>query len=972
MSVFVFNKVVKLDKSNANQGTSAGDFVVPTNQDQTQTQQTSNATISIVLEVYKTESDARARADALTAELLHRPDWDSLSPLLPPDAAVKVLMIKRQTLHTVHSAWEFDFAPAATDPLLGKSIVGVRLPCADAAGNMTLQIVTATVASATSPFIYRLSYPFNAMTFTSDVDKTRVEGYLAESDARLAAAGAVSTISIPSTFNTRLSGALKAMPKSNTLSDTASFIVLDVRETFSVLTDMAPSTIGAITLPAIISQTSDKNLLAEMGNELERINAKFPNATIAMARTFTQAPDRLGKELLAFMANPGGASAISNHHLADRFRVAAMSSTEWDDFLLDAAKIVFAEARRAIAATAGEHVMKGGLDRYIDRGKDVAISYLDSNLGINMTSSQLLDVFLGMAGAIDHSRADRGPITNTESAAITNTDSAAITNTAEESFTNTKSAAPSAFGGTHMPPIHLHMPAANQKASTEADNRLVNQLRADAFIIQHDAAAQRTLKMLMVLKDANPDMFLSTVKIIDDERLLRLLNTCSDKGYSSILQGGFEDLGLQLSSIRSVIERNLEKFILGEQSSDPPERVTKAFRNARLGRIDKLKLFHLVDIDDSGTPAAPLAALVKINDRSVAFGKLSQSLDRLQQILCITYPRQISQIINFIPKFKTELEKIIVEKNVAWPSVTAWFKAITQKISRPALLHSMAEGEWGGPKFQLEWLKESCDYNYDLQEAKLEAMAYSVLGKRGTPDPDDLADDSGTGEEAPSGAESASDQSDGSLASEDDSDDDLADDSGTGADSDDDLADDSDTGEEASSGAAASDQSASDGSLASDDDSEDDSDVYESFANSAPQPPPPPSPPSSPPPSPPSAAQLPSEETDDVEDECEFCHVGDNSCTCVRFFARNIAHNLWCFKFPHSMILEDAVSHIMATWHQANALLYYEDAYLMLNGRGMDQSRSLSDNGVTHHCTIHFIPRNASDDAEIDDCIRRI
>ena len=743
---------------------------------------------------------------------------------------------------------------------LGKSIVGVRLPCTDAAGNTTLQIVTATVVSAIPPSIYRLSYPFNAITSTFDVDKTLLERYLAESDARIAAAGAVNTISIPSTFNVCLSGVLKSMPKSNALSDTVSSTVLDIRETFAVLAVMAPATIGAMTLPAIISPTSDKNLLEEMGDELERINDKFPNATIAMARTFTSAPGRLGNDFLAFIANPAGPSAsISNHPRAERFRLAAKSTVEWDDFLLKSVESTFTCAnRRASAVTAGEYVMKGGLDRYILSGKEVASLYLDNNLGSNLSSSQLLDVLFGMADAIEDAAASSSSMgSGGASGALV--------------------PMPTAFGGTHMPPIHLHVPVANHETSTEADNRLVNQLRADAFVIQHDASAQKTLKGLMLIKDTIPEhMFIKTIKTIDDERLLRLLNQCTDKDYTSILQGGFEDLGLQLSSIRTVIERQLEKFIFGEQSSEPPERVTKAFRNARLGRIDKLKLFHLVDIDDSGTPAAPLAALVKIQDRSVAFEMLSESLDRLQQILCITYPNQINQTMQFMPKFKTELKKIIVDKNVAWPSVTAWFKAITQKISRPALRHSLAEGVWGGPKFQLEWLKESCDYNHDLQEAKLEALAHSILGKRGIASITNTETASITNTNSASitnterasitntdsavttntdspaitntthaggdvvvrsfgcGAESTSDQSDGSLASEDDSDNDLADDSGTGEeassvdssgaesasdrseDSDNDLADDGSTGEEASSVDSSSAESASDQSDDSD------------------------------------------------------------------------------------------------------------------------------------------------------------
>ena len=709
MALFSFNKVIELDKQNLSQGTSIGDFVVPTHQDQTQTPAVSNANISLIMEVYETEPEARARAEELIAGLT--PSWDSLSPLVPPGPAVKVITIKRQSLHHIHGAWEAAFGPDVPDPLLKRVIVGVRLPCADATGAKSLQLVTATVASAISASIYRLTFVHNAITSFTDVDKSTVECYLAESQLRLARASAVLTISVPDTFNSRFTDALKSMPKSTAISNVASFIVLDIREVFAVLSAIAPHSIGGLTLPATVSPTADKSLLDEMEEELKRFNAKFPPATIAYARTFTTSPDRLGKELSDFVANPGGGS-ISNHPNADKFRLAAKAPADWDSFLMESAKTTFPPSRAASAVTSGEHVMKGGLERYILKNKDAATSYLDAHLGLNMDESQLLDVFFGMADAVEEAAK---PTSSLGSGGV----SGAVV------------PMPTAFGGSGMPPIHLHVPAANQKASTEADNRLINQLRADALAVQQDASAQKTLNGLKLIKDSNPDMFLKTIKNIDDERLLRLLNHCSDKDYASILQGGFEDLGLQLSSMRGVIERHLEIFIFGEHSSEPPERVTKAFRNARLGRIDKLKLLHLVDLDDSGTPASPLAALVKMKDRTTAFGKLSEALDRLQQILCITFPDQLGEIMTFMPKFKNELKKIIVDKNVAWASVNTWFKAITQKISRPALRHSMAEGEWGGPKFQIVWLNEQSDYNDSMAEAKLEALALSVLEKNG-------------------------------------------------------------------------------------------------------------------------------------------------------------------------------------------------------------------------------------------------
>ena len=692
--------VTKLDKDNISQGTIAGQFAVATHQSPTPGPTVQLSSTFLHIEIFNDESLANTRASELADKAKEGGiQWDYDRLLVEAtDPPLKTLSIKHPSLHHIHGDWRAAFIAGPADPLLGRSIIGVRLPCGRP-GSLELRLVTAMIkpAASANANVYDLSWTQDGQDYTGEFNAPMVTAMLDESDRRLAAASTISFISAADNIDAMLLKALKALPLSSKLPDRQ----LDLGELHAILASVSPMTIGAINAPSTFQPTRDKNLIDEMKLELTRMDLKWPRIAGGCARTFSNNVARLGKELLDFINNPPSVIA-ANQPLADRFRRAAVDSGTWDDFLLKTLPTTFPADRRATAATGGEFVQKGGLERYIKRGKEAAIKYLDANLGSNLDDDQLLDCFYGLADCIEEAK-----------------------NASPSSGGGAAAGAGGAIAGgagtsTAMPTFHFHVPTNNK--SSEEESRMVDQLRADAHAIQSDPAAQRKLQALVMLKDSDADMFLDALKKNSDDRLTRLLNHTTDKTFSTILQGGFESLGLQLSSMRNIIERNLERFIFGDNSSLPPERVTRAFRNARLGRLDTLKLLHLIDKDDSGSKENPLAAFAKMSSRLEASSKLAEVLDRLQQILVVTYPDSIQVIMKFMPKFKEALKNHISDM-VSWPAITKWYKAIVTKISKPAVRHAMAEDTWSGPTFSLEWLTQQSDYNEKLFEARLEAVA---------------------------------------------------------------------------------------------------------------------------------------------------------------------------------------------------------------------------------------------------------
>eukprot|EP00966_Prymnesium_polylepis_P220785 5106707-Prymnesium_polylepis.1 len=100
-----------------------------------------------------------------------------------------------------------------------------------------------------------------------------------------------------------------------------------------------------------------------------------------------------------------------------------------------------------------------------------------------------------------------------------------------------------------------------------------------------------------------------------------------------------------ITALRGVLDSLLELAVLGQQAARSPDRrVVRAFRKIRTLVMLKVRLLHLMDKDDYGTDAAPLAGFAKMQ-RSQAMVELPLCLQRMQSARVFAVPASAGQIL---------------------------------------------------------------------------------------------------------------------------------------------------------------------------------------------------------------------------------------------------------------------------------------------------------------------------------------
>ena len=115
---------------------------------------------------------------------------------------------------------------------------------------------------------------------------------------------------------------------------------------------------------------------------------------------------------------------------------------------------------------------------------------------------------------------------------------------------------------------------------TEEVAREQVQLRADA------ASVASNQSLLLLLASLAQQRDVDAVKAIQEPALRRLI--AFDGHLQRALQGGFGLITSQCMALRSLVERDLELKILGQRASKPPDYQIRAFRSARLGRLQQV------------------------------------------------------------------------------------------------------------------------------------------------------------------------------------------------------------------------------------------------------------------------------------------------------------------------------------------------------------------------------------------------
>ena len=137
-----------------------------------------------------------------------------------------------------------------------------------------------------------------------------------------------------------------------------------------------------------------------------------------------------------------------------------------------------------------------------------------------------------------------------------------------------------------------------------------------------------------------------------------------------------------ITALRDVLDSLLERAVMGQQAARSPDRVVRAFRKIRTLVMLKVRLLHLVDKDDCGTDADPLAGFAKMQ-RSQAMVELPLCLQRMQSAWVFAVPASAGQIL----QFGMALQKMLLEglqAGVEWSDLSIYYCKVMRRVDQKA------------------------------------------------------------------------------------------------------------------------------------------------------------------------------------------------------------------------------------------------------------------------------------------------
>ena len=284
---------------------------------------------------------------------------------------------------------------------------------------------------------------------------------------------------------------------------------------------------------------------------------------------------------------------------------------------------------------------------------------------------------------------------------------------------------PSPFLAPHGQPFQLNISSTlPPKNSTETERSERSQLGLDAAAVIADKQSLETLKALKTLKERGMNAEIEkAVGKITAPSLMRLVNY--DGELDNALKGGYPELAQLCMSLRDVCQQRLETAILGESANAPSSRTSTAFKNARLGRLLKVRLGHLIDMDDCGTLEDPLKQFSKTKPKEVAANQLNRALTRLQAIIQIAFPAVTGTVIIFFPKLLDKIDESI-NLGVDWQAISKWYLQILKLICKPVTRFSIGDSRDTDTftlRFDESWLGLSNNHNDAFRMAHLKALS---------------------------------------------------------------------------------------------------------------------------------------------------------------------------------------------------------------------------------------------------------
>ena len=473
--------------------------------------------------------------------------------------------------------------------------------------------------------------------------------------------------------------ALGALPASHAIASADTFSVKEVMEVLEAMgIDMMGTkadSSGAASIVTFLVQSRVDTVLRKSGADAQ----SWP-ASSAVA---------LGQALVRF--NATGVAVVAEFPLTVAFELLALDTSVWDAFLTESISVTAAgddalSAGRRVVAARSEYVRRALLNKYLE---EIGAGEATIAAGTGSLSTGQLHVRL----------MELAP--------------------KEQALTATSASMHMAHGGVLS--VNLMQP---DLSGSEHERRERIRLRFDADAVQSDASLVVSLNQLDLLTSSETASALhAAVGKLTSTSLERLITTGAD--IEKALAGMEPGFVLKVARVRNAIERRIERAIC--RTDEASERVIKAMRCVRVGDLSQLKLLNLVDLDDSGTDADPLAGF-----RSLSAGNATRVLgsvtERMTRVILIDTPEHAPAAHDFIGELRDSITTAIAD-GVSWSDASTYYRAMVRKASQSARLYALGERSVRGATFDISYIETPSKASKAFEDARTDARVAAAACK---------------------------------------------------------------------------------------------------------------------------------------------------------------------------------------------------------------------------------------------------
>ena len=230
-------------------------------------------------------------------------------------------------------------------------------------------------------------------------------------------------------------------------------------------------------------------------------------------------------------------------------------------------------------------------------------------------------------------------------------------------------------------------------------------------------------------KSSDADALHGLLNAETQPNLVRLFTSPVDE-IEKLLHGVVSDtVSVKILKVRKALDKRVEKLVLGDDY-EASERESTQIRRLRRGELLSVRLLHLINLDDSGTPTDPLAGFGKLHSARAPELFLT-AIHRVRDVISVSSPSLAPVASRFLRELSEQLQHAR-GRGATWTDCSRYYCSLMKKVEADSKLFVAGGGNIRSLNFDMTLINDhSTKFARQLDEDIMDNKRSKLDGGKG-------------------------------------------------------------------------------------------------------------------------------------------------------------------------------------------------------------------------------------------------